>query len=185
MRQRRFCHARWFTLVAVAGLLLAACYSDYSRAPIDVSEGAWVVVEPGDEFAVGLLGHPTYPDATWVITEIDDAVADLQETIHTPRAGAPPPVDMLPDYASEIYSTMPDPDRPPDYESEDEGQIWYVPDTRFLLAGGDYGETDVVLELWIEGELSATFEFSVSVVEEACEFFVSQDSSTKVPHRCG
>ena len=84
-----------------------------------------------------------------------------------------------------MLRTMPDPDRPPDYEDENDGPLWYVPDTRFLLTGGDYGETDVVLELWIEGELIRIFEFSVSVVEDACEYFVSRESSTKVPHRCG
>jgi len=147
--------------------------------------GAWVVVEPGDEFAVWLLGHPAYPDTAWILTEMDDAVIDLQEKIHTPRAGAPPPVEMLPDDAAAIYSTMPDPDRPPDYEDDIDGPIWYVPDTRFLFTGGDYGETNVVLELWIEGELIRTFEFGVSVVEEACDYFESQESLTKAPHRCG
>ena len=184
MRQRRFGVTRWFALVSVVGLLLPAC-SDYSTAPIDVSEGAWVVVETDDEFEVTLLGHPAYPDAAWIITEMGDAVVDLQETIHTPRAGTPPPVELIPDYASEIYSTMPEPDRPPDYESEEEGPLWYVPDTRFLFAGGDVGETSIVLELWFENELSTTFALTVSVVEEACGYFASQDSPTQVPHRCG
>lgn len=166
---------------------MAAC-SDYARAPIGVGEGdagAGVVVEPGDEFTVWLLGHPTYPETAWVIAEMDVVVVDLQETTHTPRAGTPPPVEMLPNNAAEIYSTMPDPDRPPDYESEDEGPVWYVPDTIFLLTGDHYGETNVVLELWIEGDLIRVFEFSVSVVEDACEHFASQESSTKVPRRCG
>jgi len=47
MRQRNTRRARSFALVSVAGLLLAAC-SDYSRAPIDVSEG--------DEFVASVFG---------------------------------------------------------------------------------------------------------------------------------
>jgi len=184
MRQRNTRRARSFALVSVAGLLLAAC-SDYSRAPIDVSEGAWVVVEPNDEFVASVFGHPAYPDVAWVVVEMHEIVVDLQETVHTPREGAPPPAEFMPDYASEIYSTMPEPERPPDYEDEIEGPLWYVPDTRFSFTGRDYGETSIVLELWIEDELGATFVFSVSVVEEACEYFVDWQSSTKVPHRCG
>jgi hypothetical protein len=46
-------------LIGLAGWLLAAC-SDYARLPValgDPDGGALIVVEPGDEFEVGLLGQ--------------------------------------------------------------------------------------------------------------------------------
>ena len=106
----------------------------------------------------------------------------------TRGVGLPHPSEaypQFPSYVREVYSTMPEPDRPPDYEDELEGSLWYVPDTGFIFTGREFGESDIVLELWIQGELTATFAFSVTVVEEACQYFEGQESSTQVPHRCG
>ena len=51
------------------------------------------------------------------------------------------------------------------------------------LAGAGFGDATVRLELPIEGEPVASFEFRVSVVDDACAHF--GEANTLVPHRCG
>ena len=182
------------TLLAIVGVVVvvSGCLgNDYASSPVgvgDMDPGAWVVVEPGDEFVVGLLGHPAHPDAAWVITVMDTTVVHHVATRHEPRGTAAPDaaaLALMPDPVEELWSTLPDPGRLPDYQAEGEPDIWYWPLTSFEFTGADYGESDLALELRVDDTLIHSFRLDVSVVEDACEYFVSQESLTKVPHRCG
>ena len=69
--------------------------SDYERSPIslgDADAGTRVVVEPGDEFDLGLLGHPDHPSVAWEVTAIDPAVVEIRDSRHEPSGtGLPGP----------------------------------------------------------------------------------------------
>jgi hypothetical protein len=179
-------------VVAAFLVLRFAFPSDYERSPIDLGDwdaGARVYVEPDDEFEVHLLGHPAHEDAAWVIAELDETVIDILSSKHEPRGTEPPDAGYLartPEVVRELWSTLPDPGRPPDVVEEGMGEMWLWPLSIFSFAGRDLGESEVRLELRVEGELIHSFEFGVTVVDgDACDYFVSQESSTKVPHRCG
>jgi hypothetical protein len=163
--------------------------TDYERSPIilgDTDSGTQVVVEPGDEFGLGLLGHPGYPSAAWEVAAIDTSVAEVQESRHEasgtnlPDAGYLAMVDA--DRRSWYAAVR---DRPPDHEdaAEPYGGVWLVPISFFDFAAAGYGDSPMVLEMQIEGEVVATFEFEVSVVDDACSHLGETD--TAVPHRCG
>ena len=177
-------------LIGVTGWLLAAC-SDYVRLPISLGDqdgGARVVVEPDDEFEIGLLGHPAHPEAAWAVTEVNEALVEIREQGHEPKGTIVPDdylLSQMPETVQEIWSTLPDPEGPPDVVDENEGELWFYPFSFFLFAGKDYGDSDVTLELRVADEVVHTFQFSVSVVEDACDYYEGEDSSTMVPHRCG
>ena len=187
---------RTATLVLIVTMLFTGCLgSDYAASPIDINDydsGTRVVVEPGDEFGLGLLGHPARPQAAWVITNIDDAVIEIIDSDHGDLMNTPDAEQLagLPEPVRGIWTTLPD--RPPDIVSEEEGEVWLWPLTSFAFAGAGFGDSDVALELRVDGELIHSFEFTVSVVQDACEHFVGPDTyepkpdpSPKVPHRCG
>lgn len=186
MRRHRI---RSAVLVLLATLLATGCLgNDYERGPIDIGlsdSRPDVYVEIDDEFEATMFGHPSYPDAAWEIVAFDDTVVTLEDTIHTPRAGEPPPADMMPIEVGEVYAAIPEDEKYYHVEEGDGTRIWYTPDTRFEFTGGDLGTTAVMFALDIENVVRWTFEFRVTVVEDACEYFVSQGSATKVPHRCG
>jgi hypothetical protein len=176
-------------------LLVGGCFavqfiigSDYSRAPIDVGlldTDPEVYVEPGDEFTVLLFGHPSHPEVAWEVLSFDDSVVNLDDSQHTPRAGQPPPPEEMPPEIGAVYAAIPENEKYYHVEEGDGARIWYTPDTMFLFTGGDPGSTSISFELVIEGEVLWTFSFPVTVVEDACAYFVDPESQTKVPHRCG
>lgn len=176
-------------------LLVGGCFavqfivgSDYSRAPIDVDlldTDPEVYVEAGDEFTVLLFGHPSYPEVAWEVLPFEESVATLDDSIHTPRAGQPPPPGMMPPEVGAVYAAIPESEKYYHVEEGDGARIWYTPDTMFLFTGGDLGSTSIAFELVIEGQVLWTFSFPVTVVEDACAYFVDPESQTKVPHRCG
>ena len=97
-----------------------------------------------------------------------------------PSGGKDPPPEV-----GEVYAAIPESEKYYHVEEGDGTRIWYTPDTMFFFTGGDLGSTSIAFELVIEGEALWTFSFPVTVVEDACAHFVSQDSPTMVPHRCG
>ena len=184
-------------VVAIAVLVVAArtglqwfTESDYRSSRIDLGfeDGARVIVEPGDEFEIGLHAHPTEPALAWVVAATDPAVVETLTQEHEQRA-AELPDDYMKFFMSEamqaLWTDPPDPSRPPDVQSEDEGPFWLWPHSYFVFAGKGVGMTNVVLELRAGGELLDTHEVEVWVVDDACQYFEGQDSLTKVPHRCG
>lgn len=178
----------WVTLQLVLG-------SDYSRSPISVDDynnGIQVIVEPGDEFEIVLLGHPARPEAAWAITGLDPAVVQTLRTMHGNHTGTPDARQLaaLPEPVRGIWTTLPD--RPPEIVTEENGEEWLWPMTVLSFSGADLGDSIVTLELRIDGELIHSFGITISVVEDACEHFVGPDThepgpdpSPKVPHRCG
>lgn len=161
-----------------------------STAPIEIMDtdvGVHVVVEPGDVIDVGLLGHPADESAAWVIREIDEAVVETLLARHEPRSATLPDAHILagvPAVVRELWSTVPVPDRPPD-EVNPDGERWFYPMSHFQFAGRGAGESDVLLELPVGGEVFHSFEFTITVVDgDACDYS-GEDSSTKVPSRCG
>jgi hypothetical protein len=179
-------------VVVFFGVLGWLSTRERSSAPIDILDpdlGAHVIIEPDDELNVDLLGHPSHDQAAWVITDIDDTVVNTVSTRHEPRSGTAPDAAFLsgmPEAVQELWSTLPPPDRPPDEVNPDGGERWFYPITHFEFVGGDFGESDVRLELWVDDELIHSFEFSVTVVDgDACDYYVGEDAATKVPNRCG
>jgi hypothetical protein len=164
--------------------------SDYERSPIsldDSDSGTRVVVEPGDEFNLGLLGHPDHPAAVWEVAAADPAVVEIRSSGHEPSgAGLPADDEFLASISADRRSWYGAVfDRPPDVEDEAEpgGGVWFVPLTMFDFAVADFGDSPVRLEIEVAGEAGASFEFEVSVVEDACSHF--GEANTAVPHRCG
>ncbi len=150
-------------LVAIVWLRARSGENDYQSSPIalsDLDSGSRVVVEAGDEFEIGLIGEQENPDLAWIVAEMDESVIELTSSRHEPEGTA--------------------------LEESDDGEpAYYLPLTGFHFTGKALGETELLLELWVENELLRSFEATVWVVEDACNYFESQQSSTKVPHRCG
>jgi hypothetical protein len=197
---------RWRTVTWVVGILIVGALavplvltvllgSDHSRMPIsvdDYDDGTGVVVEPGDEFEIYLLGHPAHPEASWAITDLDPAVVETLRTMHGNHAGTPDARQLaaLPEPMRGIWTTLPD--RPPEIINEEYGEEWRWPMTIFAFSGAVLGESAITLELRVDGELVHSFGITVSVVDDACEHFVGPDTfqpgpdpSPKVPNRCG
>jgi hypothetical protein len=181
-------------VVVVAGAVwfLRSAGSDYERSPIEVgpTPGARVYVETGDEIDAGSLGHPDHPEAAWTVAGIDESVVEVLRSNHEPRGTGIPDAEFLglmSPVMQDLWTDVPDPDRPPDVvpDNEDEEPFWLWPFSTFGFAGRALGESEVTLELWVEGELIDTFGFTVTVVEDACDYFEGQESMVKVPHRCG
>ncbi|MCB2223907.1 MAG: hypothetical protein KQH83_06985 [Actinobacteria bacterium] len=177
-------------LVLAIGVPLAlnVLNTDYSRSPISLSDfdaGVRVVLEPGDEFDVGLMGHPDHPSAAWDITALDASVVEIRGSRHEPSGTGVPEDDDLAMIGADRqtwYATVRE--GPPDVEEPGEpgGGIWFVSLSGFDLAGAGYGDSAVRLEIEAAGE-TAAFEFEVSVVADACRYF--GEPNTMVPHRCG
>lgn len=169
-----------------ANLLLG---SDYERSPIsltDADSGTRVVVEPGDEFNLGLLGHPDHPDSAWEVAAIDGSVVEIRGSRHEPAGTNLPDDELLAAVGADRrswYAAVRD--RPPDFEDEAEpyGGVWLVPVSMFDFAAAGHGASPVRFEMQIEGEVVAAFELEVSVVDDACSHF--GEANTAVPHRCG
>lgn len=134
----------WVAARALAGLALlsvAACASDFETAALGLSEsdhGWMAVVEPEEQFDVGLANNALYPDVWWELTEFDPAVIRL-------------------DSQEQDQPTDPDP------------SSTTLSHTIFFFSGLDLGETPLVFELWVDGEQVDVAEFTVTVVEEACD----------------
>jgi len=178
--------------VVMIGIPLAANLivgTDYERSPIslgDTDAATRVVVEPGDAFDLGLLGHPDHPSVAWELAEIDSSVVEIRGSRHEP-SGTNLPDDeymaMIDADRRSWYAAVRD--RAPDAEDEAEpyGAVWLVPVSMFDFAAAGYGDSLMGLEMRIADEVVATFEFRVSVVEDACRHL--GESDTKVPHHCG
>ena len=179
-------------LVVAMGLLIGGCwfvqvyFSDYRRAPVGVGildPDPVVYLGPGDELEVGLLGHPSHPDLAWEAVSFDPEVITLSDTIHTPEAGAPPPLSELPPEIADVYRAVPESEKTY-HEVEGGLRFWYVPDTRFVFAGAELGTTTVSFALAIDGDVLWAYSFPVTVVEDPCVYIDDQDA-VQVPHRCG
>ena len=190
---RRSARQAAFAAVIAVVVLVGGCvavqfvFNDYRRSPIEVGmfdTDPVIYLESGDELVVSLLGHPSHPDVAWAASSFDHGVVTLDDTVHTPQAGEPPPLAMLPAEVAAVYEAVPAADKVI-HVDEDGRNRWYVPDTRLTFRGAALGSTIVALSFVVDGEELWSFSVPVTVVEDACAYFEGQESSVKVPHRCG
>lgn len=132
---------------------------DFVDAPLELDEwdhGWLAVIEPGEELDVGLRGNVLDPDVAWQVVEYDAAVIELQGQEHQmPRA----------DVAG--------------LDDEDTGDP-LLSHTLFFFSGAALGDTPLVFELVVDDVRLDVAEFTVRVVEDACD---SETGATA--NRCG
>lgn len=133
-------------LILLPALLLAGCQSDYVLMDLSLDEGHYGMkaqVETDEPFEVGLLGNGAHPDAEWQIVEMDGEVIELRDTEYIPA-------------------------RPEgDWSSEAPGG--FLPHTIHWFTARTVGETELVLEVQVDGQVIDRYKVTVSVVEDACE----------------
>ena len=140
--------------LSAAFILATGCLGqDFSDSPLSLSEldhGWLATVEPGEEFDIGLKGNAAYPDLGWEVIGFDPAVIELRGHEQVPLG-------------------------------EPEGVGFPVPAVSvFFFEGVALGETPVVLEFVVDGERIDVAEYSVAVVDDACDAELGA-----VANRCG
>jgi hypothetical protein len=162
LRNRRF--LRLLLTFGLAAAVGVGCLgNDFSNAPLSINERdhGWVAaVEPGEVLEVDLTGNAVYPEEPWRLADFDPAVIALDSEHHeTPR---PPSGD-------------PDGMDPEDY---DPGSL--ISFSFFGFVGVSSGETPLRFEIVADGELIDIAEYTIAVVEDACEA-----DTAAVANRCG
>ena len=146
--------------LVVVLLLGAGCLGqDHLDIPLTLNEwdhGWQAVIEPDEQLEVSLTGNALYPEVPWHVIEFDSAVIELQGQGHIPPAG---------DSA--------------DREDLDPGDP-LVSFTGFSFVGVTPGESPLVFELVVDSERIDIAEFTVAVVEDACD-----SNLGAVANRCG
>lgn len=177
--------------VVYFGVLAFLSSRERATAPITVTDadlGVRVLVEPGDEIELGLLGHPGRDEAAWVVTEIDATVVEAVAARHEVRAANPPDPAFLaraPAAVRALWSDLPTPDRPPD-EVNPDGDMWRYPMTTFTFEGRAAGESRIALDLLDGDRVVHSFAFTVEVVDgEVCDRAADAGPATMLPARCG
>ena len=141
----------WGRVVLVAmcfiflGLLLVGCQSDSVRRDLELEVfhyGMKALVEPGEPFEIDLFGNGAYPDAEWQIIEMDSEVIELRDTEYIPALSEG-------DWYSQGGS--------------------FLPTTIFWFTGGTLGESELVLEVQVDGQVVDRYLVTVAVVEDACD----------------
>ena len=146
-------HRRYIVVAALAvGLASSACLGqDFLAAPLELGslDHGWRVnVESNEEFGVSLVANPLYPDVPWRLAESDAGVVRLTGTEHDVDACAPGAENPCPEGAA---------------------QEPFLPVTTFRFVGAEAGESALDFELVVDGEVVDVCEYTISVVEDACE----------------
>ena len=144
------------------GLLLVGCQSDSVNAPLDLGEhfyGWKALVEPDERFEVGLAGNGAYPDAEWRIVEIDSEIIKLRDI----------------DYISSSQASERSPMAP--------GPLLSY--TLHVFTGGTLGESLLVLEVEVDGQIVDRYQVTVAVVEDACDLDDRELNGIIAANRCG
>jgi hypothetical protein len=148
--------SRILVLAAATSLGTIGCRSDYEKLPLglDRADHGWLVsIEPDEPLDVGLLGSALHPDARWRITALDESVVELERQDFERLSRD------LEDFTGDERATM----------------------TISFLRAVDVGESPLVFELVGDrGERVGVAEFTVSVVEDACDV-----DAGLVANRCG
>jgi len=138
---------RWpvAVLLVVCGVLFGACQSDSVYFDLSLDEehfGFKAQVESAEPFEIDLFGNGAYPDAEWVIVELDENLVHLVEVERIPArpAGA--------------------------WVGEYEGP--FLPVTVHRFTAGSLGESLLALEVLVDGQTVDRYEVTISVVEDAC-----------------
>lgn len=128
------------------GLLLVGCQSDSVNALLELNENfyGWrALVEPDEPFDVWLEGNGVYPEAEWRIVEMDSEIIKLRDTEHIPG-----PHVSAPSLA---------------------GPGPFLSHTGHSFTGGTLGESRLVLEIEVDGQVVDRYQVTVEVVEDACD----------------
>ena len=144
--------------VLVLGLLLVGCESDYARRDLDLGwdqYGMMALVEPDEPFEVGLRGNGAYLDAVWQIVEMDSEVIGLRDTEYIPAR------------------------QEGDWYSHAEGG--FLPYTIHWFIGRALGESQLVLEIHVDGQVVDRYKVTISVVEDACDMPIPPDMPEDIP----
>jgi len=148
---------RWFVVgaqLSAALVIAAGCMGqDFSGSPLSLSEldhGWLVTVEPGEKFDIGLKGNAAYPDLGWQVVDFDPAVIELRDDEQVPL-GDPEGVDFP-----------------------------VAPVSVFFFEAVALGATPLAFEFVVDGEPIDVAEYSVAVVDDACEAGLGA-----VANRCG
>lgn len=140
--------------MSAALFVVAGCLGqDFAESPLSLSEldhGWLATIEPGEEFDIGLKGNAAFPDVGWEVVEFDTSVIKLRDHGEAPLG-------------------------------EPEGVGFSVPSVSvFFFEGIALGETPVVFEFAVDGERIDVAEYSVAVVDDACDAGLGA-----VANRCG
>lgn len=132
-------------LVAAGVILLGGCQSDSVFEDLSLDEehfGFKAQVEPAEPFEIDLFGNGAYPDAEWVIVEIEEDLVHLEEVERIPArpAGA--------------------------WEGDYGGP--FLPVTAHRFTAGSLGESLLAFEVRVDGQTVDRYEVTISVVEDAC-----------------
>ncbi|MFC2153776.1 hypothetical protein ACFLQ7_04010 [Actinomycetota bacterium] len=99
-------------------------------------------VEPAEPFEIDLFGNGAYPDAAWVIADIDEDLVRLEE------------VEVVPARPAGAWvGEYPGP---------------FLPVTVYRFTASSLGESLLALEVRVGGQTIDRFEVTISVVEDAC-----------------
>jgi hypothetical protein len=123
------------------------------------SYGWKALIEPDERFEIGLAGNGAYPDAEWRIVEMDSEVIKLLDI----------------DYTSSSQASEWSPDAP--------GPLLSY--TIHVFTGGTLGESLLVLEVEVDGQLVDRYQVTVAVVEDACDFDDRELTGIIAANRCG
>jgi hypothetical protein len=125
--------------------------------------GSLIQVEPGEEFQVTLLASGAFPDEPWRAVDYDDGVIGLAWSEHE---AARTPGD---------WDAREEPDTPKGGS--------FIPVTHFSFIGTALGESQLVLEVRVDGQQVDMYEVTVAVVEDACD--ISEHAyGVATPGRC-
>jgi hypothetical protein len=101
------------------------------------------LVEPDEPFDVWLEGNGAYPDAEWQIVEMDSEIIKLRDTEYIP--GPPASAESL------------------------AGPGPFLSHTGHSFTAGTLGESRLVLEIEVDGQVVDRYQVTVAVVEDACD----------------
>ena len=138
-------------VIIFAGLLTACLGQDFLNAPLELDgfDHGWLVnVEPDEEFEVGLVANPLYPDVQWQLADFDPRLIEFDGSEHI------------------TTNCQPTDENPCPPGSEEEPFLAF---SEFQFTGSMLGESPLSFELTVDGELVGACEYTIRVVEDACE----------------
>jgi hypothetical protein len=137
-------------VIALASLYLMNVGSDFRDAPLELDrfDHGWRVnIEPDEEFSVDLFANPLHVDVPWQLADSNPAVVRLVDSEHMVAEDVPE--NLSPE------------------ESVEPG--FFLPHSVFWFVAAAGGESPLTFELQVGGEVVDVTEFTLSVVQDACE----------------
>jgi hypothetical protein len=154
-------------LSSLAGACLGQDYKDIELQLWNGDHGWMATVEPDERFGVTLWENPAYPEAPWTLIEHQPAHVTLEGSTVDPYPFGNP-AEMPEDEREGVPTEQP--------------AVWI-----FSFAGRELGESTLAFELLAEGQAIDRAEFTIAVVEDACDGDVglAAPRCRREPHRVG